>query len=512
MVEQSRYLLESNGILASPAIKHGKSLSDETVKIVTNFYGSDEVSRLMPGKKDFVSVKGIEKRVHIQKRLILSNLKELYKCFKEENARVKIGFSKFASLRPKNCVLAGASGTHTVCVCTLHQNPILMLEACKTNFGKTNSAELFSDYHSLLNKIICTDPSNKCYFNECSNCPGVEKLKQQLKTIFDSCCVEQVIFKQWVSTDRCTLETLIKSGDEFIDALLQALTNLLRHSYIAKQQSKYFKDVKEKLSPGHFIIICDFAQNYSFVIQDEIQGYHWNNEQATLHPFVYYYKDETGDLKSGSYVAISDCRKHDTVLFYLFQKEFIKFLKNKHNNIVKAIYFTDGCGGQYKNFKNFLNITYHEEDFGIPAEWNFFATSHGKGACDGIGGTVKRLAARASLQRPYNDQITTPHELYTWSKANLPNINFEFFPNENYQSMDQELNKRFDQAKTVAGTLQIHSVIPIEKGIISTKFFSYDTKSTQRKFLKRIPKIKIEIKPPKRLQRCSQRNKLNKAK
>ena len=37
--------------------------------------------------------------------------------------------------------------------------------------------------------------------------------------------------------------------------------------------------------------------------------------------------------------------------------------------------------------------------FGITAERNFFATSHGKNLCDGVGGTVKHLAARASLQR-----------------------------------------------------------------------------------------------------------------
>ena len=52
--------------------------------------------------------------------------------------------------------------------------------------------------------------------------------------------------------------------------------------------------------------------------------------------------------------------------------------------------------GQYKNCKNFLNLCHHESDFGLDAEWNFFATSHGKGPCDGVGGIVKRLAARAS--------------------------------------------------------------------------------------------------------------------
>jgi hypothetical protein len=29
----------------------------------------------------------------------------------------------------------------------------------------------------------------------------------------------------------------------------------------------------------------------------------------------------------------------------------------------------------------------HSEDFGVPAELHFFVTSHGKSACDGVGGT-----------------------------------------------------------------------------------------------------------------------------
>ena len=37
----------------------------------------------------------------------------------------------------------------------------------------------------------------------------------------------------------------------------------------------------------------------------------------------------------------------------------------------------------------------------MDAELNFFATSHGKGPRDELGGTGKRLAARASLQRQW---------------------------------------------------------------------------------------------------------------
>ena len=56
----------------------------------------------------------------------------------------------------------------------------------------------------------------------------------------------------------------------------------------------------------------------------------------------------------------------------------------------------------------------------------FFATSHGKGSCDGIGGTVKRSVAKASLQRPYQRQILTSEEMFDYCTENLSNI-IKFF-------------------------------------------------------------------------------------
>ena len=44
----------------------------------------------------------------------------------------------------------------------------------------------------------------------------------------------------------------------------------------------------------------------------------------------------------------------------------------------------------------------------------FFATSHGKSACDGIGGTVKRLTRKASLQRPVTNQILTLEAMFSF--------------------------------------------------------------------------------------------------
>ena len=39
----------------------------------------------------------------------------------------------------------------------------------------------------------------------------------------------------------------------------------------------------------------DFSENYSFVLQDAAKSFHWNNSQATIHPFVAYYM-KSGEL------------------------------------------------------------------------------------------------------------------------------------------------------------------------------------------------------------------------
>ena len=93
----------------------------------------------------------------------------------------------------------------------------------------------------------------------------------------------------------------------------------------------------------------------------------------------------------------SDCNTHDTGAVHLLQHHLISHLQEKFQLLSNIEYFSDGCAGQYKNIRNFLNLCLHAEDFDIPAEWHFFATSHGKGPSDGTGGTIKREATKASL-------------------------------------------------------------------------------------------------------------------
>ena len=208
MACKSKKLVEEKGILSLPDPVREPSLLQETVDIVCAFYESDDISHVMPGKKDFVSVKKKGQHMHIQRRLVLSNLKEVYHEFIERFPGKKIGFSKFAELRPKHCILAGASGTHSVCVCTIHQNvKVMMMEI--------HLPEL-PTYHHCLARIMCNPSHPRCYLGECDACPGMDTLKQELLIQLDENVVDQIIYKQWVSTDRSTLETYVSQAEDFV--------------------------------------------------------------------------------------------------------------------------------------------------------------------------------------------------------------------------------------------------------------------------------------------------------
>ena len=101
----------------------------------------------------------------------ICNLQELYTTFKEKYQNEKIGFSKFCALRPKWCLLAGSKMTHSVCVCSTHQNVVSLVHAMGWDLT----------YKGLIKKTFYNPESNKCiimhWFESCS---GTATLKEFL--------------------------------------------------------------------------------------------------------------------------------------------------------------------------------------------------------------------------------------------------------------------------------------------------------------------------------------------
>ena len=67
------------------------------------------------------------------------------------------------------------------------------------------------------------------------------------------------------------------------------LLKLLKHDFIAREQSSYLKRLKEELKDGEVIVMGDFAENCSVVVQNEIQSHYFSANQITIQPFVIYF-------------------------------------------------------------------------------------------------------------------------------------------------------------------------------------------------------------------------------
>ena len=88
--------------------------------------------------------------------------------------------------------------------------------------------------------------------------------------------------------------------------------------------------MKENLNFGKSVIVLDFAENYSFLVQDAAQGFHSNDSQATIHPFVIYYVDGSDELAHKSYLCISDHKTNNTITVYSILKHQAHLLHQAH--------------------------------------------------------------------------------------------------------------------------------------------------------------------------------------
>ena len=166
--------------------------------------------------------------------------------------------------------------------------------------------------------------------------------------------------------------------------------------------------------------------------------------------------------KSHSLCFISNDLKHDVDFVHVVIRETVEFIKSfLFDDVVHIHYFSDGCAAQYKNLKNFINLCHHKIDFNVDCSWSFFATSHGKSPCDGIGGTLKRLAARASLQRAKTNQIVSPEDFFNFCNDEIKMVTSIYIPKEEIEATREKMRERYEKAKTVPGTRSFHHFVPL---------------------------------------------------
>ena len=135
-----------------------------------------------------------------------------------------------------------------------------------------------------------------------------------------------------------------------------------------------------------------------------------------MHPVVIYFKKD-GVLHHISLCIISDHLQHDTCFVHEPQRIVMLCIKKNFPQIKSVDYFSDGCAGQHKNYKAFLNLCHHKSDFENDATWAFFCNKPWE-----ISLQYNCKILLVSSQRPVNNQILMFCAVKEYCKSSIEEV------------------------------------------------------------------------------------------
>ena len=160
---------------------------------------------------------------------------------------------------------------------------------------------------------------------------------------------------------------------------------------------------------------------------------------------------------------------HDKFVVDAALKIILNHVNSVLSNVKEINCFSDGAASQFKQRFHFRNLIQVANQYNIINSWNFFATSHGKGVVDGIGGLVKRLVwsgiLAGEVYRSAEDFIKTA------LKKTKKIILIEITKNDIDKSKTN-LENLFKTAKTVPETLKTHSVKVVRNNTLELCYYS----------------------------------------
>ena len=125
---------------------------------------------------------------------------------------------------------------------------------------------------------------------------------------------------------------------------------------------------------------------------EEIGSVYYDKAQITIHPMVLHYRNENGQMKVLSFVGLSGVTAHTVPTTFAFLKAMMSEL-HQAMPLLNTIHFvTDSPSSQYQNRSICALVGYLPLLFGVRASWAWLEAGHGKGPCDGVGGSIKKKA------------------------------------------------------------------------------------------------------------------------
>ena len=144
---------------------------------------------------------------------------------------------------------------------------------------------------------------------------------------------------------------------------------------------------------------------------------------------------------------------------YTFLKELIPNSKATRPDLKHVHYYMDSPTSQCRNKTISYLPCHHKELFDVTAPWNYFEAGHGKGPCNGAGGSVKHMANEAVQQQKANIQDSP--DFFAWTQQqSSSSVAFNFISKEACSTAKSEI-ERFGNIVPMTGTISVHAVAAI---------------------------------------------------
>jgi len=250
--------------------------------------------------------------------------------------------------------------------------------------------------------ILCSGEESNyaslCWKNDCERCSNGQRLSAAVEKDMGA----NVYYNTWEKVagekgDVLQVVTKECCVGELLERVTMEMQNFQEHVRVKRIQEAEFENDKKAAR----VLQIDFAMAYQCEYQDEVQSALWSRQSVTLFTAAVFHCGETKSL-----VICSDTKNKDktTVLAFLFEV-YEKFIEHVDNSSIDEIIYSDGPSSEFKNKYMMKAVYMLSAKYNKNFQWKYFATSHGKGVVDGIGGRAKSLVRQAVMSKTANNVI-----------------------------------------------------------------------------------------------------------
>lgn len=161
------------------------------------------------------------------------------------------------------------------------------------------------------------------------------------------------------------LEYKLTSTRSFLAFAKPKIEQFIIHQFVASWQDKQYKNCLENLKENEVMSLIDFAENYSYKGQNEIQSQHWHNFQLSILVHITYTLNPEWDpldskskrLRTDYFYYISDDPVHDSLYVQYCLTLHWQHMVNSGKTPIRHVIWSDGCASQFKGVKTWFYVS-----------------------------------------------------------------------------------------------------------------------------------------------------------